>query len=193
MTDFLDRLSTAYERIATALLHPAQLFQDPSKRVFWLYLLIGLIIAGLVFALRYRGGWFRQLYRQFLSPRIWFHPSSLLDYKLVFIKALIQVFLFASWFVSSYGIALGMVKFATAQFGPSEITELSDSSIIFIYTVVLFVLSDLSRYVVHRLCHDVPMLWQFHQVHHSAEVMTPLTLYRSHPSRMASLCFGGLS
>ena len=41
--------------------------------------------------------------------------------------------------------------------------------------------SDFSRYLLHRLCHQIPLLWQFHQVHHSAEVMTPLTLYRSHP------------
>src|SRR5690606_28269865 len=29
--------------------------------------------------------------------------------------------------------------------------------------------------------HIVPWLWSFHQVHHSANVLTPLTLYRTHP------------
>ena len=27
----------------------------------------------------------------------------------------------------------------------------------------------------------MPLLWQFHKVHHSAEVLTPLTNYRAHP------------
>ena len=29
--------------------------------------------------------------------------------------------------------------------------------------------------------HAVPSLWHFHQVHHSAEVLTPITVYRIHP------------
>ncbi len=55
------------------------------------------------------------------------------------------------------------------------------------YTVVLFVAWDLSKYVLHRLAHQVPALWALHKVHHSAEVMTPLTFYRTHP--LESLLF----
>ena len=29
--------------------------------------------------------------------------------------------------------------------------------------------------------HRVPLLWAFHQVHHSAETMTPFTIFRTHP------------
>ena len=29
--------------------------------------------------------------------------------------------------------------------------------------------------------HKVPFLWSFHQVHHSAETMTPFTIFRTHP------------
>jgi len=28
--------------------------------------------------------------------------------------------------------------------------------------------------------HQVPVLWAIHKVHHSAEVLTPLTRYREH-------------
>ena len=181
MTDFLDKFSSASDRVMSALMQPTQFFQDPSKRVFWLYLFIGLVIAALVCIARYRGRWFQYLYRQLLAPKLWFHPSSLLDYKLVFVKALFQVFLFATWFASSYAIALGLVQYANGQFGALAIKSVSDWTITVTYTVVLFICSDLSRYLVHRLCHEIPILWQFHQVHHSAEVMTPLTLYRSHP------------
>ena len=29
--------------------------------------------------------------------------------------------------------------------------------------------------------HRIPVLWAFHQVHHSAETMTPFTIFRTHP------------
>jgi sterol desaturase/sphingolipid hydroxylase (fatty acid hydroxylase superfamily) len=35
--------------------------------------------------------------------------------------------------------------------------------------------------VSHWLCHRIPPLWELHKVHHSAEVLTPLTLFRVHP------------
>src|SRR4029453_5732873 len=33
----------------------------------------------------------------------------------------------------------------------------------------------------HWLSHKVPLLWEFHKVHHNAEVLTPLTNFRVHP------------
>ncbi len=181
MTEAFAYLSVEAQRAFSALLQPAQFFGDPSKRIFWGYLVGGLVIAGLVFATRDRGRWMKQLYDHLLSPRLWFHPSSLLDVKLMGVKSLVRVLLFASWLVSSYAIALGFVQIANAQLGPTNVSLFSDSAITIVYTAALFLASDFSRYFVHRLCHRIPLLWQFHQVHHSAEVMTPLTLYRSHP------------
>ena len=36
-------------------------------------------------------------------------------------------------------------------------------------------------FVAHYLQHRVPVFWEFHKVHHSAQVLTPITLYRMHP------------
>ena len=49
------------------------------------------------------------------------------------------------------------------------------------YTICLFVFSDFTRYWLHRFLHTVPFLWEFHKVHHSAKVLTPITFYRVHP------------
>lgn len=43
-----------------------------------------------------------------------------------------------------------------------------------------FVLLDLSRYWLHYAGHRVPFLWQFHRVHHSAEVMDATVGLRMH-------------
>ena len=40
---------------------------------------------------------------------------------------------------------------------------------------------DFCTYWVHRLHHRIPVMWPFHEVHHSAEVMSPVTFYRKHP------------
>ncbi len=181
MTSALEPLWVLGERVVTAALKPATFLYDPSKRVFWGYLLVALLIAGLVLIVRERRQWRRRIYQQLLSPRLWLHPSSLLDMKLMVAKSLVRALLFAPWLLSSYGLAVVVVRLFNDQLGPADPTSLSPSLIALFYTVVLFVSSDGSRYLLHRLCHEVPMLWQFHQVHHSAQVMTPLTLYRSHP------------
>lgn len=48
-------------------------------------------------------------------------------------------------------------------------------------TIALILVLDFTVYWVHRLHHETPVLWPFHSVHHSAEVMTPVTVYRKHP------------
>ena len=181
MTSVFDTVVAQFEGVVSALLQPTQFLSDPSKRIFWAYLVVSVLLAGLVFAFRDGRRWSKHLYENLLSPRLWFHPSSRVDFKLMLVKSLVRTLLFASWLVSSHGLAVGVVRFANDQFGPASGLVWSATAVTIVYTVVLFVSSDFSRYLVHRLCHQVPLLWQFHQVHHSAEVMTPLTLYRSHP------------
>ena len=40
---------------------------------------------------------------------------------------------------------------------------------------------DLSYYIYHYLQHKVPLMWELHKVHHSAEVMVGVTQGRVHP------------
>ena len=41
--------------------------------------------------------------------------------------------------------------------------------------------SELAYWFAHYCFHKIPALWEFHKVHHSAEVMTTLTELRQHP------------
>ena len=47
--------------------------------------------------------------------------------------------------------------------------------------MTLFIVDDYSRYWTHRALHRIPILWEFHKVHHSATTLTPLTVFRTHP------------
>ena len=46
---------------------------------------------------------------------------------------------------------------------------------------LVFVLSDLVGYFVHRAMHRVPMLWRFHKLHHEATQLSWLDAWRQHP------------
>ncbi len=50
---------------------------------------------------------------------------------------------------------------------------------------VFFLANDLANYLSHLAEHQVPMLWEFHKVHHTATFLTPLTTAREHPLVMA--------
>ena len=65
-----------------------------------------------------------------------------------------------------------------------ELTIESNIRDIVISTVYMFVLIaflDFVSYGIHYLQHKNPLLWEFHKVHHSLEVMHPLSNYREHP------------
>src|SRR5665213_3606005 len=59
-----------------------------------------------------------------------------------------------------------------------------------LYTLVFFIAYDFGRFVAHSVQHDVPVLWEFHKVHHSAEVLTPITAFRAHPVDLALMAWG---
>ena len=53
-----------------------------------------------------------------------------------------------------------------------------------LYVLAGVLLLDLLMYVIHRAMHSVPLLWRFHQVHHSDEHMNASTHFRQHPGQM---------
>ncbi len=55
-----------------------------------------------------------------------------------------------------------------------------------------FVVSEVGYYWAHRWGHEIPWLWRFHSIHHSAEEMDFLVNTRAHPFDMAFSRFAGL-
>ncbi len=98
---------------------------------------------------------------------------------------LFNVFVFSlafGWAVLSYQfISHGIISGLIALAGPVRPSTLSPYVTRSIITVMLFLAYELGYWVHHWLCHRVPLLWEFHKVHHTAEVLTPLTNYRVHP------------
>lgn len=96
-----------------------------------------------------------------------------------------NVFVFGvvfGWAVLSYqAISNGIISGLVALFGPVTPSALPAYVSRSVITVMLFLAYELGYWFNHWLSHKVPLLWEFHKVHHSAEVLTPLTNFRVHP------------
>ena len=154
---------------------------DPGQRVYLGYLASALVIALLVFGWRFRRqpGEFKRQIRGFLSKDIWWHPSARLDYLLFAINPVWRVLpLFGG--ITFVPLMIRVSDSLYAGLGPVS-PSWTALEITATFTVVLFVTDDFTRYLLHRMMHRIPALWSLHRLHHSAEVMTPLTVYRLHP------------
>jgi sterol desaturase/sphingolipid hydroxylase (fatty acid hydroxylase superfamily) len=111
---------------------------------------------------------------------VWLSRSAFVDYGMIFFNAFFKVFLIGPYLVFGFYISYRLEELLPQIFGyPSA--GLSATSTIVLYTIVLTVVSDFSTYVVHYIMHRVPMLWEFHKIHHSATSLNPVTQYRIHP------------
>ncbi len=99
-----------------------------------------------------------------------------------------HVFLFGivfGWAVLSYQLlSNAIIDLLVATFGPVKPTSLPELFSRTIITVLMFFAYELGYWINHYLSHRVPFLWEFHKVHHSASVLTPLTNFRVHPVYM---------
>src|SRR5262249_15764342 len=72
-------------------------------------------------------------------------------------------------------------EFLAGLFGTLSPAGIGDSASRLIATIVLFLAYELGYWTDHYLKHRIPLLWEFHKVHHTAEVLSPTTNYRMHP------------
>ncbi len=167
-------------------------FGDFGLRLMPLYLGTMLAIGWALYALRFRGRE-RPGFLGWLLPRdIYFHPSHIVDIKLFALSRVMAV----AGFLNVVFIRTGMAILVVTLIGRLTGMEMSDDAWswgrILFATLLIAVVSDFCTYWVHRIHHENPVLWPFHSLHHSAEVLTPVTVYRKHPVYdLISEAFGG--
>ena len=64
---------------------------------------------------------------------------------------------------------------------PRNISKWAAELPFLVQVFIVVVMSDIFIYWAHRLQHNVPFLWRFHAVHHSAEHLDWLAAHREHP------------
>lgn len=154
-------------------------FLDSSKRIYWLYILSSIILSIL---------FFRTQFQEQFSKKVLLHPSAKLDYIYFIIISIVKVLVIIPLMISINVVVLFFIIKLQDIFGFQERIKISREFLLISYTIVLFIINDFCRYWLHRILHLIPFLWQFHKVHHSAEVLNPLTFYRIHP--IENILFG---
>lgn len=109
------------------------------------------------------------------------HASTRLDAKIFCLNSVLFSLALASFVISSdvwqswTQMLLSAISAApSASSAPSWATRI-------LATICGIIALDFGYYAAHWLAHRSDILWRFHQMHHSAEVMTPLTGAREHP------------
>lgn len=156
-------------------------FFDSHQRVFWLYMLSSLFIAFMMIKMQPK-------LRSYFSKEILWHKSARLDYIYFILNAILKAVLIIPLLVGANEIALLLIELFNKMFGYLQPLHVAKENVVILYTMSIFIAGDFSRYWLHRFLHTIPFLWRFHRVHHSAEVLNPLTFYRVHP--VENILFG---
>lgn len=152
-------------------------FLSPENRIYYLYLISSLALAFYVFTKRKKKTSFLSYV---FDKRIWMSKSALNDYLIFGFNNLFKILFIGPYLIMSLYIAFYIQEYLQIWFGFPE-KSLSIGQTIFFYTIALTVINDFLSYLVHLGMHKIPVLWEFHKVHHSATTMNPMTQYRIHP------------
>jgi len=151
---------------------------SPSKRIYWLYLITSLVLA--VYVLPRTKSHNVQHYLKAHRTKYWFNRSTLIDLKWILVNQLLAIVIFVPILGGQVSWAMSVYRQFVQWFGDGDFLTWSSHYVIALFSITLFLAEDFSRFLVHFAYHKVPCLWRFHAIHHSARVMTPLTLYRVH-------------
>ncbi len=134
--------------------------------------------------------------------RVFFHPSAIQDLKYFFVNGFVYAGIASQFLFTTQGVAWLIHGMLETAGGPVTEPLISNVVSLVLYTLLAAIAVDFAVFFTHRMQHKIPLLWHFHSVHHSAEVLTPLTLYRLHPvdlivtgltvSLLTGVAYGGL-
>ncbi|MBT3703445.1 MAG: sterol desaturase family protein [Alphaproteobacteria bacterium] len=172
--DFADNLPVILKQLMALLLVPLRAPLDQGTLLHWPFLLSALTIA--LLATRFAPGALHFL-KVYFSRAVWWHPSARADYLYYLINGAFFPVIFAPLLAVSAIVSSATVDMFNAPSGSGEAHWI----IVTAFSLAVFVAYDFGRYIGHWVQHKNAVLWEFHKVHHSAEVLTPLTSFRLHP------------
>jgi len=158
------------------------LFNQPQARLYYLNLLGAFCFIAFIYFFKKSE---RESIKSFFSISYWLHASSRTDLFLFIFNGFFKLILIAPFLIGSYQVATFVMKSLYVIFGFSEPILLSEGLLLTIFTIMAFVINDFFRFFLHFLMHKISFLWRFHEIHHSAVVLTPLSLHRAHPVEVA--------
>lgn len=175
MASMTGQINDFTAQVQTALFEPFRsVLADAASKLWWPVALLSLLIALATLGLR-------PFAAKLLAPATWTSRSARNDYLILLINPVLQVTLL-SFLALNYAIIGQWIAAALTWAGVhGQATGGGALLAGLALTAALFVADDFARWSTHYLQHRVPLLWEFHKVHHSAEVLNFLTVQRHHP------------
>mgnify|MGYP001231874943 FL=1 len=157
-------------------------FVDPKKRVFFGYIILSIAIAYL-WLIFFRKKGLRAAFFKVFDKKILLSGSAISDYKMFLINRVLMLVL-SPYLLTQLAVATffyySLLSLPVSSF-MSSLNGVPTVIVATLFTVVFFTFDDFTKYWVHRWMHKWPILWALHKVHHSAETLNPITVYRTHP------------
>jgi len=173
----VEYLTEIYDLLEETISLSLSYFVNTEKRIHILYLVTSTILAYYV----YRKSKIKISFFKYLFPKkIWASKSAFVDYSLFCFNSLIKILFIGPYVIIGLYIAFYVNEYLLMIFGfPNN--SLGITQTLILYTVALTIIGDFFTYLVHYAMHKIPMLWEFHKIHHSATSLNPMTQYRIHP------------
>lgn len=118
---------------------------------------------------------------QFLFPKdIYTHVSARVDIGLWVVERILHPF-WSVALLATVGPFVEQTMIASLQsiFGNTPALEINYAWMV-LYSLVILLSYDFIFFTIHYSMHKIPALWVIHKIHHSAEVLTPITRTREH-------------
>ena len=159
---------------------------NDGHRLFWLFLLASLLIAYVIYRKQRPLDLEKSSFISFLFPKsVWSTPAAWLDVRYFFFHGLIGHFILTGASLAGLYIGVELTIGSERYRQIAEISSPHSPALSFIVAVIVYLIvsiaSSFISFLLHFLQHKIPLLWQFHKVHHAGEVMHPLSNFREHP------------
>lgn len=172
-------------------------FFSVNDRFFLGWFATSFLVFGVIAFLRHRSAVPGTTFFRFLFPKgTYLHRSARIDYGVFLINRIFTPAVLITRLWGAAVIATAVSGLLVTAFGEHERFMPSGVATAIVFTLAIALVTDFGDWLSHALLHHVPVLWEFHKVHHSAEVMTPITVARVHPveqitgSAVSTLCGG---
>lgn len=155
-----------------------ELMNDGGSRYFWLYCVTGLAIVAYVHHTRKSERRWQDIV---FDRETWSGRSALNDYFILVMGSVLRLTVLSWAFVNWKPIAVWVASLLASLGVAGTVTDQAAVGLGVLLTVSLFLVDDFLRWAIHLVMHRVPELWEYHKVHHSAEVLNFATAERFHP------------
>ncbi len=174
---------------------------DPYSNFNWVYVVAFLATAYFFYARRPRNTVEsrEQTFADYIFPQsIYTHADAIVGYKTYVINTLFFRFTSLAWFAFlSVGFADAIENALSYSGAGLQLSGALGAVAVFVFGLAAYLLQDYILFLMHYLSHRMPILWEFHKIHHTLRVLTPVHDFHLHPIELIvrdmfyAVVFGG--